>query len=135
MSKSLGEVGLGFFRLLRFFQCTAPALLDHAELTLKLAQIEWEQEQRRLINVILATVLLLLCIALFFAFASAVILASLWNSPYRNAAVAVILGVYALGGTAAWLRLRWLIQRADARFSATRAELARDLALIRRQVT
>ena len=135
MSNSLGGTGRGIFRLLRFFQCTAPALLDHVELTLKLAQIEWQQEQQRLINVIQATVLLSFCAAMFFTFASAVILASLWESPYRSATVAVILALYALGGAAAWIRLHRLIQQADARFSATRAELARDLALIRRQIT
>ncbi len=130
MTRSSGQ-GLGIHPLewLRFVQTSLPTLFDHARLTLELADLEWQQEKKRLRRVMLMIALAVISGVFFVAVVTAVIMLLTWYTPYRYVAIALLLLTYALGVGLAILRLSRLSDGES--FTATRAEVARDIALFR----
>ncbi len=107
------------------------ALFTQAALHGQLARVEWAEEKTRLLQVLefgLLGFASLLCVMLA---AGALVLAFSWDTPYRTLAAVALLGVYGVGVVAAWLRLKALSARSSLAFSATRAELAADLVLLK----
>lgn len=123
------DSGIHPLEWLRFVQASLPTLLDHVRLTLELADLEWQQEKKRLRRVMLMVALAVICGLFFLAVATAVIMLLTWYTPYRFVAIALLLLIYALGVGWAILRLRRLSDSES--FTATRAELERDMALFR----
>lgn len=123
------DLGIHLLKWLRFVQTSLPTLLDHARLTLELADLEWQQEKKRLRRVLLMIALAIISGVFFVAVVTAVIMLLTWYTPYRFFAIALLLLIYALGVGLAILRLRRLSDSES--FTAARAELARDMALFR----
>lgn len=123
------DLGIHLLKWLRFVQTSLPTLLDHARLTLELADLEWQQEKKRLRRVLLIIGLAVISGMFLVAVVTAVIMLLTWYTPYRFVAIALLLLIYALGVGLAILRLRRLSDSES--FTATRAELARDMALFR----
>lgn len=134
MRKGRDETLLSILQLLGSLRSSGPALREHITLMLELARIEWQQERRRFLGLIVAGVMLLFCCMSLMAFSAAVILALLWDTPYRVLAIGIILLLFASGGLAAWFKLRQLIQLGAKSFGATRKELARDLFQLRHKI-
>lgn len=134
MRKDRDETLLSILQLLGSLRSSGPVLREHVTLILELAHIEWQQERRRFLGLIVAGVAFLFCCMSFMAFSAAVILALLWGTPYRALAVSIVLLLFASGGIAAWFRLRQLIQLGAISFGATRKELARDLCQLRHKI-
>lgn len=134
MRKDRDETPLSILQLLGSLLSSGPVLREHVTLILELARIEWQQERRRFLGLIVAGVALLFCCMSFMAFSAAVILALLWGTPYRALAISIVLLFFASGGIAAWFRLRQLIQLGAKSFGATRKELARDLCQLRHKI-
>lgn len=123
------DSGIHPLEWMRFVQASLPTLVDHARLTLELADLEWQQEKQRLRRVTLMVALAAVSGLFFVAVVTAVIILLTWLTPYRFVAIALLLLIYALGVGWAVLRLRRL--SGNESFAATRAELARDMALFR----
>jgi len=130
MTRPSGQgLGIHLLKWLRFVQTSLPTLLDHTRLTLELADLEWQQEKKRLRRIMLMIALAVISGMFFVAVVTAVIMLLTWYTPYRFVAIALLLLIYALGVGLAILRLRRLSDSES--FTATRAELARDMALFR----
>ncbi len=89
----------------------------------------WQQEKKRLRRVMLMIALAVISGVFFVAVVTAVIMLLTWYTPYRYVAITLLLLTYALGVGLAILRLSRLSDGES--FTATRAELARDIALFR----
>ena len=70
----------------------------------------------------------LLCVMLA---AGALVLAFSWDTPYRIAAAIALLAAYGLVAGFAWIRLKALSAQGSQAFTATREELAADIALLK----
>jgi Protein of unknown function (DUF1469). len=128
-----GDRGIGPLQFLRLAQASSPLFADHVEFLADLAGLEWRRESERLRQVLVVAVVLavggLLMLALLFALA----LAWSWATPWRPWVALAEVVVLALVLVWAGLRLRRLSAAGAEAFSATRAELARDLALFRQR--
>ena len=119
---------LGAIRVLR---SAGGALFDQLALHGQLAQVEWIEERNRLVKMLVGALLgfaFFLCLMLS---VGALLLALYWETAYRLAAVAAVVGLYGLGAGWAWRRLIALSALSGQSFASTRVELAADLALIR----
>lgn len=134
MSKDRGRFPLGALRLLCTLRSSAPVLREHVSLILELACIEWQQERRRLLGMVLAGAFALCCAMSFIALSTAIILAALWDTPYCALAVSAILIAYAAGSIAAWFKFHQLLQNGTKSFGATRDELVRDLSRLKHKM-
>lgn len=116
---------------LRMLRSAGNDLLTQASLYAQLAQVEWEEEKRRLQKMLLASLFgfaCLLCLMLFFG---ALVIVMAWDTGYRVPAVLAMIALYALGLAVAWRNLQTLSARSSESFAATREELAADIALLR----
>jgi uncharacterized membrane protein YqjE len=119
---------LDAFRVLR---SARGALIDQLALHGQLARIEWTQEKRRLLKMLalmLAGFACLLCILLS---AGVLVMALCWDTPARLPAIGMLVAAYGCGLIIAWRRMQVIADAGDQSFAATRAELGRDLELLR----
>jgi uncharacterized membrane protein YqjE len=116
---------------LRVLRTAGPALAAQAGNYAELVGVEWTEERRRLLRLALATALgfaFLLCILLA---SGAVLLAATWDTGWRWPSAAALLIAYASGLAWSWQRAAATHAQGSASFSATREELAADLAILR----
>lgn len=120
-------------RAARLLQSAGGALLDQAVLHGRLAAIEWEEEKHRLQRMLaltLAGFAGLLCTLLF---AGALALSASWETGYRIHVLALLVLLSGFGTAAAWRRFGIRAAAGDRTFSASREELAADIALLKEQ--
>lgn len=112
----------------------ANTLVYQLDLYGQLAGVEWKQEKRRLTGMLICLLLgFTFFFCLLFTLTSIVLMLS-WDTQYRNWAMAALVGFYGLGVWFAWYRFRNLSDRGNQAFSATREELAMDIALLRNKM-
>ncbi len=115
----------------RLLHAAGGALLVQAALHGQLARLEWAHEKNRLLKM-LAIALLgfasLLCVTLLI---SALLLALYWDTTYRIPVALALIALHGVGVGVAWHRFQGLLALGSQSFSATRKELAADIALLR----
>jgi uncharacterized membrane protein YqjE len=100
----------------------------------QLASVELKEERIRLTGMLIS-LLLGFAFFLFLLFAlSGMVLMLSWDTQYRNWVMAALVCFYGLGVLLAWYRFRNLSNRGNQAFSATREELAVDIALLRNKI-
>jgi uncharacterized membrane protein YqjE len=116
----------------RMIYAAGGELFTQSELHVELARVEWAEEKIRLLRMLLA----LLCGVVFLTTsllcASALLMLLTWNTPYRILALVLLVLSHSCGVGIVWWRFHLLAARSVQAFSATRQELAADLALFRR---
>ncbi len=121
----------GAFESLRILRVAGSALLVQASLHAQLAHLEWTEEKRRLLRLLIITLLgfaALLCLVMG---TTALLLAVAWDTAFRIPVALALTGTYGLAAGLAWRRFKRLIRLGEDSFSATRQELSADLALLR----
>jgi uncharacterized membrane protein YqjE len=116
---------------IRLLRPVAGALFDQLALHGQLAQLEWREEKSRLLKMLLGAVLGFVCLLGVVLSVGALVLALCWDTRYRIAAAAALVGLYGLGTGLAWRRVAAQSALSRQSFAATRVELAADLALLR----
>lgn len=124
----------GLLRLLRLWRVAGPELLEQAELHGQLASLEWVEEKRRLLRLVLFAGLAFACLLSLLLVLSALLLALSWATPYQWPGVLAVVAVHGLGLLLACWRLKVLIGRGTQAFAATREELAAGFAALRRTI-
>lgn len=122
---------LGPLDAVRILHTAGGALLSQALLHAELAGVEWEEEKRRLLRMLVLALLgfaALLCTLLF---AGALAIAATWETPYRLPALAALAILSGSGTVAAWRRFQAQAALANQSFAASREELAADTALLK----
>jgi len=116
---------------IRLLRSAGGALCGQAELYGQLVSVEWDEEKRRLIKILIATVtgvMFLLCTLLFLG---VLVLALSWDSPYRLHALLALPIATGLGVAIAWYKLQALQLLGVHSFAASRQEMAADIALLK----
>lgn len=112
----------------------ANAVICQLNLYGQLAGVEWKEEKSRLAGMLIS---LLLGVTFFFFLLlglSCMVLMFSWDTQYRNWAMIALVCFYGLGLWFAWYRFRSLDSRSNQAFSATREEIAVDIALLRKKM-
>lgn len=120
-------------RAVRILQSAGGALLVQAVLHGQLAAIEWEEEKHRLQRMLaltLAGFAGLLCTLLF---AGALALSASWETGYRMHVLALLILLSGFATAAAWQQFGIRASAGGRTFSASREELAADIALLKAQ--
>ncbi|MDP9140204.1 MAG: hypothetical protein M3O62_05345 [Pseudomonadota bacterium] len=115
----------------RILRAAGGALLAQATLHGRLARVEWAHEKLRL-SKMLAVALMgfasLLCVMLS---VGGLLLAFYWDTSYRIPVALTLIALYGVGTGIAWRRFQALSALGSQSFSATREELAADIALLK----
>ncbi|MFO1388453.1 phage holin family protein [Cellvibrio sp.] len=121
----------GLWEWIKIFRSAKAALFSQAALHLELAQVEWQEEKQRLVKLALAGVLGFIFFLSFVTFASALIIASCWDTPYRIHAFIGVTLLHFLGLVWAVFCVKKFTALSKHSFAATRAEIASDIALLK----
>jgi len=124
----------GLLRLLRLWLVAGPQLLEQVELHGQLASLEWAEEKRRLLRLVLFAGLAFACLLSLLLVLSALLLALSWATPYQWSGVLAVVGLHGLGLLLACWRLKVLVGRGAQSFAATREELAAGFVALRRTI-
>ena len=119
---------LNAFRIVRSAGC---ALCTQANLYGKLVRIEWLEEKNRLMKMFLFGLIGFACMLCVMFFIGLLVVVLSWDSAYRILALCSVIVLYGLGIGIAWQRICAMSRLNSQSFSATREELATDLALIK----
>jgi len=131
---TIDAVSVRTAEVLRILRTAGGSLLLQAALYGQLLRVEWAEEKSRLLKLIMATLLGFVCLLGLLAALGALLLALFWDTPYRIAAVSVLLALYGLGMALAWRLFSSQAALSSRSFAATRSELAADLELLRSQL-
>lgn len=105
-----------------------------AEDRIALANLEWEAQKKRLQTILVLAVVMGGVTIVALVLLSVAVLVQLWDSPQRVVAAWVIAGVWLL----AWLSVLGVLittlRKSSHPFALTRAELARDWAMIKEKL-
>ncbi|MBK8284277.1 MAG: phage holin family protein [Ahniella sp.] len=121
-------------RIIHLLRSAGGDLLNQAGLHGRLAELEWTIEKRRLADMLAAVVLAAAALLCMMIFAGVLVLALSWDTAYRTASIIGLIAVYAIALGLAWQRLAKRSAQGSNAFSATRAELEADLALLKHQL-
>ena len=127
-SESVFAESLDVIRLVR---SAGSALTAQAALHGQLARVEWEEEKCRLQQIATMMLIGFACALCMMIFLGVLVLALSWDTAYRIHACIGILVVYGIAIAIVINRLKALFARSRYAFSATREELAADIALIK----
>jgi uncharacterized membrane protein YqjE len=117
--------------LLRIARSAGGALLVQTGLHAELLQVEWQEARIRFLKMLGAALLGFACLLCLMLALGALLLVVTWATPWRFAAVAGLIALYAAGAVLAWRHFQFQSALSATGFAATRAELAADLALLR----
>lgn len=112
----------------------AKILLTRLELYGQLVSVEWEEERKRLRQLLVITLLGFICLFCAILFVGIFAIALSWATEYRIITIAVMFALYSVGFCLCAYRFSVLAARSSATFAATREEIAADMALIRSQL-
>ena len=118
-------------RTVRLLRSAGGALLVQAALHGQLAQVEWEEEKRRLAKMLLITLLGLAFLVCVMLLVCVLVLALSWETAYRIPAMVALIAICALACALAWRRVCALSALSSQSFAATREEIAADIALLK----
>ena len=117
--------------VVRLLRSGGGALLVQAVLHGQLARVEWQEEKKRLLQMLAITLLGFACLLCVLLFAGGFALATAWDTPWRLPALAGLALLYAAGTAIAWRHFEILAARGDKAFAASREELTADAALLK----
>ena len=129
--KAAGSVIVELLDGLRVARGAGGLLLEHAEMTAELLQLDWQQERLRLRQVVVLTLFEALLLAIVLLHASALAMAAAWNTPYRLYTIGVALLLFAAAAGWCRLRLRRLASEGERQFADTREQLHKTIELLR----
>jgi len=129
-----GATSISTAQLLRIVRTSGGALLQQAALHGQLLRVEWAQERARLLKLAVAALLGFVCLLGLMAALGTLLLALYWDTPYRIAAVSVLVTLYGVGLLLAWRLYGSQAARGRDSFATSRSELAADLELLRSQL-
>lgn len=118
-------------RAVRVLQSAGGALLVQAVLHGRLAAIEWEEEKHRLQRMLALTLAGFACLLCTLLFAGALALSASWETGYRIHVLALLILMSGFGTVVAWQRFGIRSSAGEHTFSASREELAADIALLK----
>lgn len=105
----------------------AAALWEQAGIRLELFTLELAEERTRLVGVLIAIAMIVVCAALAIAFGGLAALIAAWDTPYRvTVAVGFAIG-FAIVAAGGWLALRHLLGQSSPLFRHSLAEWKRDV--------
>lgn len=116
---------------LRILRRATPLVPEHLALLIELAALEWKQERRRLTRAAACAAVAVFAAFMLLLAGTGLILASAWDTAWRELAIGLLLGLYATLLAAAVFLLWRLTRRERGAFADTRAELHRDLDVFR----
>ncbi|MEJ2800392.1 putative membrane protein YqjE [Comamonas sp. BIGb0124] len=99
-----------------------------------LARIEWAEEKRRMLKLVLLTIAALALTIVALVVLSFAVMASYWDTPHRATAVWVVAGIWLVGWAAALYTLISTARASGQAFQGTRDELARDWATLKEKL-
>lgn len=120
--------------LIQRLRSMAKILLTRLELHGQLVSVEWEEERKRLRQLLAITLLGFICLFCAILFVGIFAIALSWATEYRIITIAVMFALYSAGFFLCAYRFSVLAARSSATFAATREEIAADMALIRSQL-
>lgn len=106
-------------------------LLSQLALHEQLVRAEWAQEKRRLVKMLLLTLVVFACLLGLLLLCSTLVVALSWNTEYRTPIMLGLIVIYTLILWIAWRRLCDQAALGKQSFAASREELAADLALLK----
>jgi uncharacterized membrane protein YqjE len=126
-----GDATCSALDALRILRSAGGSMLGQAALHAQLVQVEWAQEQRRLLQLLLVTLLGCTGLACVLLGGGGLLMALAWDTAMRVPCALLLLGSYALGTWVAWRRFSALAKLGGQSFSASREQWSADLALFR----
>ena len=123
--------GIRVLKIIHLLRSAGGDLLAQAGLHGRLAELEWIAEKRRLARMLGAVIFAAAALLCIMIFAGVLVLAFSWDTEYRAASVLALLAVYAVALGLAWQRAATTSAQGSAAFSATRAEIEADLAILK----
>lgn len=119
-------------QVLSVLRSASSALLAQASLHAQLAQVEWEEEKQRLAKMLALALMGFACFLSLLIFIGAFVLMLSWDTQYRIPVFLVVMLSYFIALVWAGLTLNALGKQSSNSFAGTRAEIAADIALIKR---
>jgi len=108
----------------------AMAVEDRAEL----ARLEWQDQKRRLRQILLLTIAVAALTVVAFALLSAALLVQFWETPNRILVAWLVAGGWLVAWAGVLLALMSVLRQAGNAFALTRKELAQDWREIKEQL-
>ncbi len=133
-ANAVEAVSISTAGLVRIVRAAGGALLLQVGLHGQLLRVEWAQEKSRLLKLIMATLLGVVCLLGLLATLGVLVLAIFWDTPYRIPAALALVALYGVGLAIAWRRFTAQAALGGNSFAALRSELAADLELLRSQL-
>ena len=108
----------------------AMAVEDRAEL----ARLEWQDQKRRLRQILLLTIAVAALTVVAFTLLSAALLVQFWETPHRVLVAWLVAGGWLVAWAGVLLALMSVLRQAGNAFALTRKELAQDWREIKEQL-
>jgi len=132
MNASKDASSINPLQVLSVVRSASSALFAQATLHAQLAQVEWEEEKQRLSSMLIFTLMGFACFLCLLFFVGAFVLTLSWDTQYRTPVFVALIFCYFLALLWAGFKLYALAQKGSDSFAGTRAEIAADIALIKR---
>ena len=117
--------------IIRRLRASAAIVLMQLELYGRLTGIEWQREKNRLRQLVVFGMVGLIFLSCCLLFLGVLAMVVAWPSPYRIHTVVGVVVVYGVGALWCFLRCINFANSEAGAFAATRAEIQKDVALIK----
>jgi uncharacterized membrane protein YqjE len=132
MNASKDASSINPLQVLSVVRSASSALFAQATLHAQLAQVEWEEEKQRLAKMLIFTLMGFACFLCLLFFVGAFVLTLSWDTEFRIPVFMALIFCYFLALLWAGFKLSLLAEQGSNSFAGTRAEIAADIALIKR---
>ena len=132
MNASKDASSINPLQVLSVIRSASSALLAQTMLHAQLAQLEWEEEKQRLAKMVMFTLMGFACFLCLLFFVGAFVLTLSWDTQFRIPVFIALIFCYCLAILWAGFKLSVLAKQGNNSFAGTRAEIAADIALIKR---
>jgi uncharacterized membrane protein YqjE len=129
-SKDAGSINP--LQILSLVRSASSALFAQMTLHAQLAQVEWEEEKQRLAKMLVFTLMGFACFLCLLFFVGAFVLTLSWDTQFRIPVFIGLIFCYFLALLWTGFKLSLLAEQGSNSFVGTRAEIAADIALIKR---
>jgi uncharacterized membrane protein YqjE len=132
MTASKDASSINPLQVLSLVRSASSALFAQVTLHAQLAQVEWEEEKQRLAKMLIFTLMGFACFLCLLFFFGAFVLTLSWDTQFRIPVFIALIFCYFLALLWAGFKLTLLAEQGSNSFASTRAEIAADIALIKR---
>jgi uncharacterized membrane protein YqjE len=119
-------------QVLSVLRSASSALLAQASLHAQLAQVEWEEEKQRLSKMLALSLMGFACFLCLLISIGAFVLTLSWDTEFRIPVFLLLILCYLIALIWAGFKVIALGKQSSESFAGTRAEIAADIALIKR---